>query len=53
MISGPDIDRDSIQRMSNLGLGIDFGLYLEGNIPRINMENLETLYGQQNTQLIC
>lgn len=32
MIGGPTIDRDTIKRMSNLGLGIDFDLYIEGNL---------------------
>lgn len=31
MIGGPAIDRDTIKRMSDLGLGIDFDLYIEGN----------------------
>lgn len=31
MIGGPAIDRDTIKRMSDLGLGIDFDLYVEGN----------------------
>lgn len=31
MIGGPAIDRDTIKRMGDLGLGIDFDLYIEGN----------------------
>ncbi|TDQ09482.1 DUF4279 domain-containing protein [Pedobacter metabolipauper] len=30
MIGGPSINRETIKRMSDLGLGIDFDLYLEG-----------------------